>query len=190
MKQNILFVMLLFVGWGVMYVVMDRYMFAGGTATQERTVNFTIPGRTDSAPQNVPVNEFPPLKKDSSQFWKSKYDSIQALTDQRDTSKIADSVRAEYFHPYQIKIKDSLTTNWVTIFPLNPMGTRARLDSSSYKEIKLSFTYIDTTVNVTSGIKLRTYATVGGGAVIGATIGGIPGAGIGAIVGLIVEEIL
>jgi hypothetical protein len=173
-----------------MYVVMDRYLIPNATATQQRVVNFNIPGRTDTKPVNVPVQKPKPLKKDSSDYWKKKYDSIQTITTPSDTTAAADSVRAEYIYPYQIEIDDSLTTNWATIFPLNPKGTRVRIDSTNYKPIKLSFAYIDTTINVTSGINLRTYATVGGGAVIGASVGGVPGAGIGALVGLLVEELL
>lgn len=190
MRQNILFVILLFLGWGIMYVVMDRYIIPERTAMQERTVNFSIAERTERKPEVIPAKNPAPLKKDSSHYWKSKYDSIQALTDRRDTSKTADSIRAEYFYPYQIEVTDSLTTNYVTIFPLNPQECRARLDGTKYNEIKLSFTYIDTTVNVTRGVKLRTYVTVGSGAVIGATFGGIPGAGIGALAALVAEEFL
>lgn len=154
-----------------------------------KTIYINIPGYVDNTSKPAPVKDSPPLKKDSSDYWKAKYDSIQSLTQKSDTSKSADSVRAEYFHPYQITVEDSLTTNWATIFPLNPRGTRARIDSTRYKPIELSYTYLDTTVNVTRENPFRTYGVVAAGAGIGAIAGGPIGAAVGAPAALLFDMI-
>lgn len=158
------------------------------TTITSRTVEIFVPGYTDATPKPVEAKKNPSIKKDSSDYWRKRNDSLQAIITGRDTTASADTARSEYIYPYQIVIPDSLTTNFVTVFPLNPLSTRARIDSTHYKPIRLNYTYLDTTVNVIHANSFRTYATVGGGAVLGAAIANIPGAGVGAIIGLIIDE--
>lgn len=166
--------------------IIDRNI---NTTVIGKTIYINVPGYVDNTSRPAPVKDNPPLKKDSSDYWKARYDSIQSLTQKSDTSKSADSIRAEYFHPHQIEVKDSLTTNWVTIFPLNPHGTRARIDSTRYNPINLTYTYLDTTINVTRNNPFRTYGVVAAGAGIGALAGGPIGAAVGAPAALLFDMI-
>ncbi len=154
-----------------------------------KTLEYHSPGYTDDTPKPAPAKKLQPIKKDSSDYWRRINDSLQAIISGRDTTVSADSARAEYIEPYEITIEDSLTINKVKIFPLNPMESRALLLSTYYKPVNIKLNYLDTTINITRGNNLQTYATVGGCALIGATLGNIPGAGIGAMAGLLIDEL-
>lgn len=99
-----------------------------------------------------------------------------------------DSVFSEYFLPYKATVRDSLTSNYLTIFPLNPEGSRIRIDSTRYDTLKLLITYADTTIYAPRSATLQTYLLVGSGSVIGAVLGEEPGALIGVLLGIVVDE--
>lgn len=154
-----------------------------------RTIEIILPGRTDTVAVPAQEGKPKPTSKDSTKFWKGKYDSLQTIIAGGDSTQSPDSTFAKHFLPYQIIVRDSLTTNYVTISPLAPAGTRARIDSTRYDTLKIAYTYLDTTIVVISGTSWKTYTTVGAGAVLGASIGNIPGAGIGAIIGLLINDL-
>jgi hypothetical protein len=183
--NNFLFIILLFAGWGVLYY----FLVDNRTTTIEpRTITIVEPGRIDTVPKPVPVIQLE-QSRDSIEYWKGKYDSIQAVIANGDTEVSRDSIFSEYFLPYKATVRDSLTSNYLTIFPLNPLGSRLRIDSTRYDTLKISFTYADTTIYAPRRATLRTYIMVGGGAVIGASLGGEPGALVGALLGIVADEL-
>jgi hypothetical protein len=182
--NNFLFIILLFAGWGVLYY----FLVDNRTTTIEpRTITIVEPGRIDTVPKPVTVIKWK-QSRDSIEYWKGKYDSIQAVIANGDTAVSRDSVFSEYFLPYKATVRDSFTSNYLTIFPLNPMGSRIRIDSTRYDTLRLTITYADTTVYAPRGATIRTYIMVGGGAVIGASLGGEPGALVGGLLGIVMDE--
>ncbi len=158
------------------------------TVIRERTVEFIVPGGTDTVKKYIPIKK-EVVNRDSIDYWKAQYDSISKAVAKGDTTESDDSTFAQYFLPYKAVIKDTLTENHLTILPLNPEGTRVRLDSTKYNTMKFRFTYLDTTINVIRGNDLKTYGIVATGAAIGAAAGDEIGAAIGASAALLFDWI-
>lgn len=168
------------------YFLSRQFNLNKETIIEARTVEFAVKIPADTIPKYVPVY-IQKQSKDSSKFWRSKYDSLSSVIAKSDSSESGDSTFAEYFYPYQTEVEDSLTKNFLTIFPLNPLGTRVRIDSTRYDTLKFSFTYLDTTINVTRGNSLQTYGLVAIGAAAGSAAKNEIGAALGAVAALLID---
>lgn len=149
-----------------------------------------IPGRIDKSKKNLAVNK---IKIDSTEilFWKKKYDSLHAVIASIDTARAtaqAETTFAHYYLPFQAVVNDSLTTNYLTISPLNPQPTRVRIDSTRYDTLRIAYT--DTTIITRAAIRVETVIVVCGGAAIGSAIAGSAGAAIGASIGFLIDWII
>jgi hypothetical protein len=175
----------LFIGMVVgMVLITSIYFFARSNKKETIPQSFEINIQPDTVAKYIPVIE---TKIDSSGkiFWKSKYDSLQNIVDGIDTTKSPDSTFAEYFLPFKATVKDSLTENFLTVYPLNPIPLRVKLDSTIYKSIKF-----DTLITIPTPVSkksLSSLASVAVGAGAGAAIANIPGAMIGAAAGLVFD---
>jgi hypothetical protein len=126
----------------------------------------------------------------------SRYDSLAAIIaeERRDAVQTGEPTFEQFFIPRQIVVEDTLSVNYVTIRPLDPIGTYATIDSTKYKKFTFMATVPITREDCRPFIEeekssLKTLATVGIGAAAGSQIGGPFGAAVGAIAGLVYDRV-
>lgn len=186
MKDNILILIL------AASLILNFILWRGRTpesvVIEGKTLIVERPAGTDTTSRPAPAK----AKKNTAAEIRTivqRSDSTRAVIDSLPPQQ-RDSAIAEREGPFQITIGDSLTTNFVTIFPQEPPVRRARIDSTQYKPIKWEIPYQDTTAIYKSDIGIRTYTITVASAVVGGTIAGPVGAGVGAIAGLLIDELL
>lgn len=150
----------------------------------QQHISFTVQLPTDTTAKPVKVTASRSISKDSTRYWRNKYDSVHAIIAGVDTTQSADSAIADYILPEQAEIEDSTSIDFLTIYPMNPMGSRISHDSTHYKPF-----HCDTTITLPIQLSgARTYVTVGLCAITGAYLGGPLGAGVGGIFGLFLDD--
>jgi hypothetical protein len=150
-----------------------------------RVVSFVVTLPPDTVQKPAEVKYIKLISKDSAKYWRARYDSLHKIISLNDTTGESDSALAEYVLPEIAIVDDTLSTSYVTIFPMNPFGTRMRVDSTLYKPFTC-----DTTILLPAqkkGLYTSTIASVGIGSGAGAAIASIPGAMIGGIAGLVFD---
>lgn len=154
---------------------------------QGKTLVVEVPGGTDTTARTVPTK---PRKNTAAEVRTivQRSDSARAVIDSLPPER-RDSAIVDREGSFQIPIEDSLTINFVTIFPQEPLVRRARIDSTQYKPIRWEIPYQDTTAIYRKDIGIRTYSIVAASAVVGGSVGGPVGAGAGAIAGLLIDEL-
>lgn len=132
---SIAFVILFLVVCGGIYFLIHAFRTTTTRVeVKEKTVWVEVPViKTDTVPQYVPVYE---TVTDSTE--KRRNDSLVSEIIRKD-SVIA------YLQPSKAKIEDSLTINWVSLFPAESPDRKLRLDSTQYKPFGFLYTYQDTT---------------------------------------------
>lgn len=156
----------------------------GDVVVEGKFITIEVAAGTDTKPRPAPAAR---KKTDSSATREiiRRDDSVQAAID-TSSHEVADSLKLRRSAPVQFAVNDSLTINYVTWDPLQQSAT---IDSTYYRRIHWEVPYADTLAIYNSGPGMRTYAAAGAGAVIGASIGGPGGAGIGAIGAILLDEI-
>jgi hypothetical protein len=124
--------------------VMNRNV---STTVVGKTIEFTLPGRKDTVTKYLPVIK-EKVSKDSTQFWRGKYDSLRTAGPVSDTAKQDDPLFTRHLLPFKVIIRDDWTRNHLTVFPLNTDSDRVRVDLTEYDSLKFSVPYQDTTTNV------------------------------------------
>lgn len=160
----------------------------------DKPVQTDIPPDTTARPVNTIIREV--VDSAAIRFWMNRYDSLSAIiaAERRDTVQNKGSTFEQFFTPRQIVVEDTTSINYVTIRPLDPMGTYATVDSTRYKNYNFTALIPITREDCLPFIdeektSLKTLASVGVGAAAGAQLGGPLGAAAGAIAGLVYDRI-
>jgi hypothetical protein len=112
-----------------------------------KTVDLVLPGHRDTVYRFLPVIR-EKQSKDSSRYWRTKYDSLCAARQNVDSTEQDDPLFTGHLLPFKVIIRDDWTRNHLTVFPLNTDSDRVRLDWTDYDSLRFKFNYQDTTTNV------------------------------------------
>lgn len=158
------------------------------TVIEGKFITVDVPAGTDTKPRPAPASR---KKTDTTAAREvvRRYDSTEAAI--RSLPPAAkDSAKGVQFGKFQIQVRDSFATLFISVDPLAPIENRATLDSIQYKALHWEIPYFDTTTLVKTGTSVTGYLSAAAGAVIGGSVAGPPGAGVGALLGLGAAEIL